>query len=227
MREAFKFIFPYTLPIMAGYIFLAIPFSILALSQGLSPLLIALMSVFIFAGALQFSAVNILAGTFDPLSALVITLMMGARHVFYSIAMLVPFSKIHHWTKPYTIYAMTDETFSLFISMEIPAHIDKAWAYFFIGLLNHIYWITGTIIGIFIGNNLSINIQGIEFVLTALFLSIFSNQMAVKSNRIPGIVGLISGIIALFIFGPNKFMIPAMLIIIVYFVYKYYQEGDV
>lgn len=94
MKEAFKFAFPHTIPIMAGYIFLGIPFGLLAVSQGFSPLFAILMSVIIYSGAIQYAAIDVFLASFNPINAIILTLMVGARHIFYGIAMLTKFSKL-------------------------------------------------------------------------------------------------------------------------------------
>lgn len=224
MKEAFKFSFPLTIPIMAGYIFLAIPFGLLAVSQGFSPWLTILMSVIIYSGAMQYAAVDVFLAPFNPISTILLTLMVGARHVFYGIAMLTKYSQVD-FKRTYSIFGLTDETFSILVSLDIPDHIDRQWVYFFVSLLNQSYWITGTIIGVLLGGMITINLQGIEFVLTALFITIFVEQWLTSTNKKPALVGLFSGIICLLIFGASNFMIPAMIFIVGYFLRDYAAKG--
>lgn len=224
MKEALKFAFPHTIPVMAGYIFMAIPFGILAVSQGLSPIIPVLMSILIFTGSLQFPAITFLVGSFDPINALVLTLMMGSRHIFYGIAMLMKFSEIDK-KKYYSIFAMSDESFTLYVSIDIPPHIDKSWVYFFIGLLDQSYWIFGSLIGAILGQFLNFDLTGIEFVLTALFISIFVENWLNDSSNQPAITGLIAATFSLLVFGAANFMIPAMIIIISFFLWDFRKSG--
>lgn len=225
MKEALKFSFPKTMPIMAGYLFLGASFGILAVSQGISPLITALMSLLIFAGSMQFAAVNILQASFNPIGALMLTLMVNARHIFYGITMLKPYSHMD-WKKYYTIFGLTDETFSLNVSLEIPELINKNWVYFFITGLNQLYWVLGTIIGILLSNLISFNTEGIEFVLTALFVTIFVEQWLSTDDHTSALTGLIAAIISLMLFGPDNFLIPAMIAIIVFFLLQYMKAGN-
>lgn len=224
MKEAFKYAFPKTIPIMAGYIFLALPFGILAVMKGLPPIVPILMSVFIYSGSLQFPAVDFLVGAFDPINALVLTLMMGARHIFYGIAMLLKFSKLGN-QKIYSIFSMSDETFTIYASLQVPAHINASWAYFFVGLLNQFYWILGTALGVLLGQFISFNTQGIEFILTALFITIFVENWLSEGSNIPATAGLGIAAVCLAIFGPSSFMIPAMILIIIFFLIDFRRTG--
>ncbi len=224
MKEAFKFAFPHTIPIMAGYIFLGIPFGLLAVSQGFSPLFAILMSVIIYSGAIQYAAIDVFLASFNPMNAIILTLMVGARHIFYGIAMLTKFSKLDS-KKYYTIFGLTDETFSVLVSIDIPENLSRDWVYFFITLLNQIYWVSGTVIGILLGSMITINLEGIDFVLTALFITIFVDQWLNSSSKVPALVGILSGLLCLILFGANNFMIPAMVFIVGFFLYRFNKKG--
>lgn len=224
MKEAFKFAFPHTIPIMAGYIFLGIPFGLLAVSQGFSPLFAILMSVIIYSGAIQYAAIDVFLASFNPMNAIILTLMVGARHIFYGIAMLTKFSKLDS-KKYYTIFGLTDETFSVLVSIDVPENFSRDWVYFFITLLNQIYWVSGTVIGVLLGSVITINLEGIDFVLTALFITIFVDQWLNSSNKVPALVGILSGLLCLILFGANNFMIPAMVFIVGFFLYRFNKKG--
>lgn len=224
MKEAFKFAFPHTIPIMAGYIFLGIPFGLLAINQGFSPFFTILMSLIIYSGAIQYAAIDVFLAPFNPINALILTLMVGARHIFYGIAMLTKFSNLDS-KRYYTIFGLTDETFSVLTSLDVPENIDRSWTYFFIALLNQFYWVSGAVIGVLLGSIITINLDGIEFVLTALFITIFVEQWLSSTNKVPALVGLISGGVCLVIFGANNFMIPAMIFIVGYFLRQFSVKG--
>lgn len=213
MKEAFKYAFPKTVPIFAGYLFLGLSFGILAVSQGLSPSLTIFMSFLVYSGAMQFAAVPLLIGPFDPITHFFLTLIISARHVFYGITMLKPYSQMD-WKKYYTIFAMTDETFSLNVALDIPAHIRQDWVFFHISWLNHLYWILGGVLGVVLGAMIPFDTTGIDFVLTALFLSIFVDQWLSTDDHTPAIIGLLSTFAMLLLFGKQHFMIPSMLLII-------------
>ncbi|MFL2127655.1 MAG: AzlC family ABC transporter permease [Ruoffia tabacinasalis] len=224
MKEAFKFAFPHTIPIMAGYIFLGIPFGLLAVSQGFSPLFAILMSVIIYSGAIQYAAIDVFLASFNPINAIILTLMVGARHIFYGIAMLTKFSKLDS-KKYYTIFGLTDETFSVLVSIDVPENLSRDWVYFFITLLNQMYWVSGTVIGVLLGSMITINLEGIDFVLTALFITIFVDQWLNSSSKVPALVGILSGLLCLVLFGANNFMIPAMVFIVGFFLYRFNKNG--
>lgn len=212
-KHALKAAFPYTIPIWPAFIFLGFAFGILMDSKGYSPLWSILMSLIIYAGAMQFVAVNLLTSAFNPLNALLMTLVINARHLFYGISMLDKYSGAGR-KKPYLIFGMVDETFSILCSTEPPADVDKYWFMFFLTLINHIYWVAGTALGAFFGTLITFNTEGIDFVMTALFVVIFINQWKSQQQHSPALAGLGLSLLCLFIFGPQGFIIPAMLLIV-------------
>lgn len=206
-------VFPYTIPVLTGYLFLGIAYGILIASKGFSLLWIVPISLFTLAGAMQFVTVGLLASGFHPLSAFLMTLMVNARHIFYGVSMLKKYHGLGR-IKPYLIFGLTDETFSILCVTEPPAGIDRKQFLFLVTLLDHSYWIVGSAIGGLIGSIFSINAKGIDFVLTALFVVIFINQWKSTHNHLPVLIGLFASLICLIIFGASNFVIPAMLAIL-------------
>lgn len=220
-RQALIAAFPFTLPILAGFMVLGISYGLLMSNYGFPFYYPLLMSIFIFAGSMQFVAVNLLLIAFDPLSAIFLTLLVNARHLFYGLSLLDKYqnSKL---LKPYLIFGLCDETFSLVSTLEIPEGIDKHCFYFFITLLNQIYWVLASLIGGFFGQLLSFNAEGLDFVLTALFTVIFIDQWLKTKNHLPSLIGLGSALVCLLVLGPEYFMVAAMIttLILFYFAYK-------
>lgn len=212
-KAALKAAFPHTIPVLSGYIVLGAAYGILMNNQGISLFWIAFSSVFIYAGSMQFVTVALLSSGFDLPGAFLMTLMVNARHLFYGISFLQKYRNMG-LIKPYLIFALKDETFSLLCDAEPPKGIPSKWFYFYISLLDHLYWITGSLIGGILGGLLSFDTKGLEFVLTALFVVIFINQWKATKNHIPAIVGLVSAIICRLIFGATDFIIPSMLVIL-------------
>ena len=208
-RKIWKAALPYTLPVCTGYIFLGIAFGVLMVSGGFSPLWALLMSVCIYAGSMQFVAVDLLAGPFAPLTAALMTLMVNARHIFYGLSMLERF-KICGKLKPYMMFSLSDETYSLLCSAKPPEGMDKKWFMFFIALMDQLYWIAGTAIGALAGSLISFDSTGIDFAMTALFIVIFVEQWESTKDHIPAILGLAVTLLCLVIFGPDWFIITAM-----------------
>ena len=225
MKNALKYSFPLTIPIMAGYVFLGISFGILATSKGLPLYYPVLMGIVIYGGSMQFAAVNLLLAAFNPIGAILLTIMVHARHIFYGITMLVPFNQLKNgFRKSYCMFGLTDETFSVLASLEVPEEQDRNWVYFLVTFLNQCYWVIGCGLGAVIGSNLTFNTEGIEFVLTALFVTIFVEQWLNASSHRPAIIGLVGSAVCLVIFGGANFMIPAMIIILILFSLDYYKE---
>ena len=211
--NVFKSAFIQTIPVLTGYLFLGIAYGFLMQNKGFGLEWVGLMSVSIFAGAMQFVAVNLLTDPFAPLSVLVLTLMINARHIFYGFSMLEKYSGTGR-VKPYLIFGMTDETFALLYSTAPPEGASRKLFYFFVTFLDHIYWISGSIIGAALGSQLPFDARGIEFVMAALFTAIVVEQLHKKQNRIPCIIGLAGTAACLIIFGPGSFLLPSMAVLV-------------
>lgn len=212
--RAFKAAFPYTIPVFTGFIFLGIAYGILMNSKGYGVGWSILMSLMAFGGSAQYVAVTFLTSVFNPLYALLMTLMINARHLFYGISMLDKYKNTGIF-KPYLIFGLCDETFSIVCSTEPPEGVDRNWFNFFITLLNHSYWVLGSALGGILGSMVSFNTKGLDFVLTALFVVIFVEQWKTQKDHKPAIIGVLSSVICLVIFGPSIFIIPSMIVILV------------
>lgn len=208
-KRTLKVAFPYTLPVLMGYIFLGIAFGVLLGSKGYHAGWALLMSLFIYAGSMQFVAIDLLTGMFNPLSAMLVTLMVNARHIFYGLSMLDKF-KICGKLKPYMIFSLTDETYSLLCAAETPKDVDRRWFMFCIAVLNQLYWVTGSVIGNVAGSLIRFNSTGIDFAMTALFIVIFIEQWESTENHIPALLGLFVTLLCLIVFGQDWFIIASM-----------------
>lgn len=210
MKKAFLEAFPHTIPIFAGFCFLGMTYGIYMNVSGFSFWYPMLMSLTIFAGSVEFVTVNLLLGAFNPIQALVMALMINARHLFYGISMLDKY-KDTGWKKFYLIFGMCDESFSINYTAEIPEDVDRGWFMFFVNLLNQFYWVLGATLGGVFGSLIHFNTEGLEFVMTALFVVIFMDQWMREKNHTASFVGLGLSLICLLVFGAEDFMIPAML----------------
>ena len=211
-RKAFQAALPYTLPIFIGFLFIGLSYGFLMTSKGFSVFYPIAMSIVIYAGAMQFVAVSLLLSTFSPLYALLLTLMVNARHLFYGIAMLEKYGGAG-WKKWYLIFGMCDETFSINCTVEPPDGVDTDWFRFFVTGLNHLYWVASTALGAFLGAYVHFDTTGIEFVMTALFVVLFLGQWERREGRRSAVTGLGCALLALVIFGSSQFIIPAMILI--------------
>ncbi len=211
--KSFKAAFPYTLPIFAGFWFLGLTYGIYMNVSGFSFWYPMLMSLTIFAGSAEFVAVNMLMGAFDPLQALAMTLMINARHLFYGISMLDKYRGTGKF-KPYLIFGMCDESFSINCTAEVPEGADKGWFMFFVTLINHFYWFSGSTLGGIFGSLIKFDTEGLEFVMTAMFVVIFLEQWLKEKNHTSSLIGLGISLLCLIAFGSDGFIIPAMLAIL-------------
>ncbi len=213
IKSAFKCAFPYTIPIFAGFWFLGMTYGIYMNVSGFSFWYPMLMSMTIFAGSMEFVTVSMLLGAFNPLQAFAMTLMINARHLFYGISMLDKFKNTGR-KKPYLIFGMCDESFSINCSADIPQGIDKGWFMFFVTLLNQIYWVSGSTLGGVLGSVIHFNTKGLDFVMTAMFVVIFMEQWLKEEKHTSALFGLGVSLLCLLIFGADNFIIPSMLAIL-------------
>lgn len=213
LKKALFAAFPNTIPILAGFLFLGMTYGIYMNVSGFSFWYPCLMSLTIFAGSVEFVAVNLLLGAFHPIQALAMTLMLNARHLFYGISMLDRFRGLG-LKKIYLIFGMCDETFSINYTAEIPPDVDRGWFMFFVTLLNHLYWFAGATLGGIFGSFITFNTEGLDFVMTAMFVVIFLEQWLKEERHESSILGIGLSILSLISFGADGFLIPAMLSIL-------------
>ncbi len=213
-RRAFSAAFPRTIPILAGFLFLGISYGLYTTAAGFAFWYPILMAVAIFGGSLEFVAVEMMLGVFAPVQTFVMALMIQARHLFYGISMLEKY-KGTGWKKIYLIYGMCDESFSINCSADIPEDVDKGWFMFFVTLLNQLYWVAGTAVGAVLGSLITFDLDGLEFVMTAMFVVIFLDQWLKEKKHYTGVIGLAASAVCLLIFGADSFMIPTMMCILV------------
>ncbi|SCY15270.1 AzlC family ABC transporter permease [Butyrivibrio sp. INlla14] len=200
-----------SVPVMAGYIVLGIGFGILLRDAGYGVVWALLMSLFIYAGSMQYVGVGLLTGGASVLTTVITTIMVNARHLFYSISMIGKYRDAGTY-KPYLIFALTDETYSLLCD-DASGVTDINCYRFFVSLFNHCYWVAGTLIGSILGKVIPFSVRGIEFSMTALFIASFTEQWLTSRNHIPALTGIICTVLCLVLLGPEKFLIPAMFLI--------------
>ena len=211
-KKAFKAAFPYTIPIGIGFLFLGMSYGFMMQSKGFSVWYPFFMSMFIFAGSMEFVTCNLLLSAFNPIAAFFLALMVNARHLFYGLSMLEKY-KNTGWKKPYLIFGMCDESFTINSAVTPPEDVDKGWFMFFVNLLNQIYWVFGATMGALLGYVIHFNTEGLDFVLTALFVVIFLEQWLKDKDHTSSILGIVLSLLCLIAFGADDFMIPSMIAI--------------
>ncbi|HHF7319837.1 azaleucine resistance protein AzlC [Haemophilus influenzae] len=211
ITEAAKAAFPYSVPMIAGFLFLGIAYGIYMKALGFGFLYPTLMALLIYAGSVEFIAAGALIAPFSPISVLLITLMISARQIFYGISMLEKYG-IHIGKKRwYLITTLVDESFSLNYMAKIPPHLDKGWYMFFVSLYLHIYWVFGAVMGNLFGTVLPFNLKGVEFSMTALFLVIFVENWLKEKSHESSLLGLGIAFAFLLIIGKEYFLIPTLI----------------
>ena len=210
---ALRAAFPATVPVMTGYLCLGAAFGILLRTAGYGIGWSIAMSMICYCGSMQFVGVSLLTAAFDPFQALLMSVMVNARHAFYGLSMLEKYRGTGP-VRPVLICTLTDETFSLVSTLDPPAGVERRDFYFWITLLDYLYWLTGSAIGNLLGGVLPFDSTGMDFALTALFVVLFLEQWKKKENRPAGIIGLVCTAASLAAFGPDNLVIPAMVLML-------------
>ena len=207
--RALRAAFPHTVPILTGFLFLGMTYGVYVASLGFSWIYPTLMALTIYAGSMEFVTANMLLGAFNPLQALAMTLMVNARHLFYGLAMLDRFRGLG-WKKLYLIFGMCDETFSVTCSTRAPEGVDEGWFMTFVTLLDQLYWVLGAALGGLFGSLLTLNTEGLDFVMTAMFVVIFLENWLKEENHTSSLLGLGLPLVCLVLFGAQNFILPSM-----------------
>ena len=207
--RALKAAFPHTIPIFAGYLFLGMTYGVYMVQSGFPFWIPMLTTLIVYGGSLEFVIVNLLLGAFNPIQAFLMALLIQARHLFYGVSMLDKYRDTGK-KKPYLIFALSDETFSVTCSADVPDKVDRGWFYFFVTLLDQLYWFSGATLGGIFGSLISFNTEGLEFVMTAMFVVILMEQWLKDKKHLSALLGLGLSVLCLIAFGSKSFIIPAM-----------------
>lgn len=201
-----------SIPVMAGYVVLGIGFGILLRESGYGLGWALAMSLFIYAGSLQYVGVSMLAAGASLITGILTSIMVNARHLFYSISMIGRYRDAGVY-KPYMIFGLTDEVYTLLVDGDVPEGADPQLYRFLVTLFCHCYWVTGSVLGSALGTVLPFSTEGIEFSMTALFIAAFTGQWMETRDHFPALTGLLCTLLCRIVFGPGRFLIPAMLLI--------------
>lgn len=213
MRKAIKAAFPVTIPVMLGYISVGIAFGLLAEKSGYNFLWAILMSFIIYAGSMQFIAINLLASGMGIIEIGLMTLFVNIRHLFYGLSFIDKFKTMGK-KKLYMIFSLSDETYSLLCASNPPEGVDSNNFLFSIAVLNQIYWLVGTLLGSIAGSLITFDTTGIDFAMTALFVVIFIEQWSTFKTHIPAIIGIVATVLSLLVFGADNLILPSMALIV-------------
>jgi 4-azaleucine resistance transporter AzlC len=208
--KALKFAFIQSVPVLFGYVFLGTAFGILLQKAGYNYIWALFASLTVYAGSLQFVLVSFLSFGTALTTVALMTLFINSRHIFYGLSFIEKFKETGK-AYPYMIFSLTDETYSVLCSLKVPDNINKNTVMFLIALLNHSYWVVGSVLGALIGQIIPFDVTDIDFSMTALFVVIFLEQWKTSKTHLPALIGFASGIIFLIIFGPDNFLLPSLI----------------
>lgn len=210
---ALRAAFPATIPVLTGYLCIGMAYGLLMANAGYGVFWALLLSLLCYAGSMEFVAVSLLTAGFDPVQALLMALMINARHAFYGLSMLEKYRGTG-WARPFLIFSLTDETFSLVSTLEPPDGVTRRDFYFWISLLDYLYWQVGSVLGALIGGLLPFDTTGLDFALTALFIVLFLEQWRKRESRPAALIGLGCTAVSLAVVGADRLVIPAMVLIL-------------
>lgn len=213
LKAAYKAAFPHTLPVLTGYLFIGIAFGVMFAEKGYNFIWAGIMSLVVYAGSGQYLAVEFFEPDFSLLQVVFLTFMVNIRHIFYGLSLLERFKPAGK-LKPYLIFSLTDETYSLYFLTKTPENVHKGKFLFALASLDHSYWILGSVIGAVADSLIPFDSTGIDFAMTALFLVILTEQWLSSKNHFPAIVGVLFATVCLLIFGKDSFILPSMICIL-------------
>lgn len=211
---SFRAAFPCTIPVLTGFLVLGIAYGVLMQTKGYGVIWSTLMSAIAFCGSMQFVAITLLTTVFSPVQAFLMSVMVNARHLFYGISMLDQYKGLGK-VRPFLIFTLCDETFSIASSVTPPEGVNRKYFYCFLSFLDYFYWVLGSFLGGILGSFIKFNTKGLDFVLTALFVVLLVEQLERRENMIPAFIGIICTVVSVILFGADQLVIPAMVLILV------------
>ena len=211
LKKSFSYALRHSLPIFAGFLPLGLAYGVLMQNAGYNALWTGATCLFVFAGSLQFLMISFFTGAVSYVTVAVMALLINSRHIFYGISLIEKFRNFGLW-KYYLIYSLTDENYSLHCSAKMEEGMDEKWTYIFTATLTLLYWTFSCVLGSLIGTLITIDMTGVDFALTALFVTILLDQLKDAVSRLPAVIAVFSSIICLLIFGPDNFILPSLII---------------
>ncbi len=224
--DTLKYSFKQSIPTLFGYAFLSLAYSILAANEGLDFFTTIFISLICYAGSLQFALLAMLTSKASIFSIILIALILGFRQIFYGLSFIEKF-KMNKLKKLYCMFALTDETYSILVSLRPPPNVDIYKSYFQISLLNHSYWVLGTVAGYLVGQLLPFSAEGIDFTMTALFIVLLLENMDNSESYFSHTMGIVLSVLCVIFFGPDKFIIPAISVTVLLLVFKGKKDGAI
>lgn len=217
-----------TIPVAAGYLVMGFGFGVLMAARGYPFYWAGLVGLLVYAGSMQYVLIELMAGGASLVTTALMTLLINARHLFYGLTMLEEYSGIKKH-RPYLIFSLTDETFSIVCTGPPGQEHDRGQFYLAVSALGHAYWVSGCLLGGIIGEVLPFDFRGIEFSMTALFLVTFLEGWQRQRDHLPAVIGVAASFFALLVFGPGGFILPAMglMLLILLLAKRKIEEGAV
>ena len=214
LRQAAAAAFPLTIPVFTGFLVLGMAYGVLMQTNGYGAFWSTLMSAVAFCGSMQFAAITLLTSAFDPVAALLLSIMVNAWHLFYGISMLGKYKGLGR-KRFFLIFGLCDETFSIASTAQPPEGVDRGSFYFFVTLFDYLYWVGGTLLGGLLGSVIPFSTEGLDFALTALFVVLFLGQLENAGSRIYGLIGTVCSLAVLLLVGADNMVIPSMIVILI------------
>lgn len=211
MNRELKYALGKTIPIMFSYLFLSMAFGIMMNQAGFPFYWAYLVSLTVYTGAFQFVIISFLSAGAGITTIALTALAMNCRHMFYGVTFLKEFKSMGK-RYPYMIFSLTDETYALYCSLEYPEELDHHQVMFDIAWLSCVYWLIGTLVGALLGQIIPFDFEGVDFCMTALFVTILIDQWKKTEDHAPAVIGGVSAVVFLLIFGAARFMLPSLMV---------------
>ena len=214
-----------SIPVMMGYVIIGFAFGLLFVSFGYDWYLATVMSIFVYAGALQFLAIGMINAKVGFFDLAIAALVVNLRQAFYGLSVLRKFNTSGLF-KPYLIFALTDETYALLTSIPEKQELSAKHYYFYLSILNQSYWVTGTTLGAVAGGIIEFDSEGLEFSLTALFIVLAIEQFKNIKSYFPFLIGIVSAIAAYSLLPMDRMLVSAIgIALLLMFLLKRQIEG--
>lgn len=200
---------------------LGVAYGLLVVQSGLPWWLAPALSVAVFAGSMELLLIGLIATTAPLVTIAVTTFLVNFRHVFY--AFTFPLNVVKNpAARTYSVYALTDEAYA--VTAAKPSGWTS-WRLISMQVAFQGYWFFGGLAGVALGSVLPVQIEGLEFALSALFITLTLDALRSRDG-VPSLLLAASSFSVAALAFPDATLLMGLLLFMTTLVVRYFLTGE-